>query len=475
MTVKKTAALFPGQGAYFSGALAEVKDVPEIRELLREIDEVAGRFATGPVSELLFAAEGPALDDLLRSDPDRLQLAIYAGSVATHRFLLSRGVRPDVLVGHSFGEIAALVCAGAFAPAAGAEIVCHRNTALRAMGEADGYLLAVSVDAPRAERMLELINDPQAVVAAENHDRQTILAGPRASMDTVGAVAAALGLATVPLRSPYPFHSPLLRNAAFDFAYRMLQIPQSPLEFEVYSPIAGRAYRDSDRLTIMLAGHLTQRVRFGAALRELREAGVTTFVECGPRDALTRIGREVLGSGPDFVPLLVPGSPLSQAVAGLTSAPGLSAGEFDGRSWQSCAERIVHFAVTEFAAVAGGSAGVETVGGTETFASIEEEFGQPRRVEAEPEPVAAPSVPEIRSRTELLRELVVIYADALEYPPEVFDEDTDLESELGVDSVKQTELLRRIGDAYRLGPLPADFKLGEHNTLGRIADLIAAA
>lgn len=500
MTVKRIAALFPGQGAYFAGALAELKDVAEVRELTNEIDEVARRLAGEPVSDLLFTTDGPGVGELLRSNPDLLQLAIYGTSVAAYRSLVARGVRPTVLAGHSFGEIAALVCGGAFTVAAGAEIVCHRNAALRAAAEADGYLLAVSADAARTEQILRLVGDPEAVVAAENHDRQTVVAGPRASVDIVQAVATALGSDTAPLHSPYPFHSPILRYAAFDFDRRTRHIPQRGLDTEVYSPILGRAYRDSDPLTTALADHLTRRVGFSGALRTLRAEGVTTFVECGALDALTKITRRVLGAEPRIVPLLLPGSTLSGEIANTTGpqadsvlhqsrdavrlalTPGLAHEEFD-QLWSRSVERIAHFAAGEFAAVANSVRDTEAISDVPAAAPVAvsdaDTSGRhsrpaPRR-DGESGPDGSTGTAGRPPREALLRELVVIYADALEYPPEVFEENTDLESELGVDSVKQTELLRRVGDTYRLGPMPADFKLGEHNTLGRIADMIATA
>lgn len=514
MTVHTTAALFPGQGAYFAGALAGVRDDPEVRELVREIDEVAVRHAGGSVSEPLFATDGPAIDELLGSAPDLLQLAIYTASVAAHRLLLNRGVRPDVLVGHSFGEIAALVGAGAFTPADGARIVCHRDAALRESAEPDGYLLAVRADAARAERILGLIGDARAVVAAENHDQQTILAGPQSAMDTAVAVAAALGLGALALRAPYPFHSPLVHEAAFDFADRIRDIPQAPLGARVYSPILGRVYRDVDRLTALLAGHLIRPVRFAPALRELRAAGVGVFVECGPLDGLTKIARAVLGSDAEYVAPLTPAAATVEVIAELAGvphnssgadeqdavhqalAPGLSAAEFK-RRWREHVERIMHRTIAEFDAEVDPRASVAKSASTDALDTEDYDWIAPAPVPRASAPTALPAAPAapapafalssperaellpggpdidaVPPRAELLRELVVLYADALEYPPEVFDEDTDLESELGVDSVKQTELLRRVGDNYRLGPLPTDFKLGEHNTLGRIADLI---
>ncbi|MGY2063300.1 hypothetical protein ACW9HQ_51120, partial [Nocardia gipuzkoensis] len=179
--------------------------------------------------------------------------------------------------------------------------------------------------------------------------------------------------------------------------------------------------RDGDDLAVALAGHLTGRVRFADALRALR---IDTFVECGALDALGKIARTVLGGSARSLPLLADSSPTEVAVESsaaqresvrLALAPGLAAAEFD-RRWTACVERIAQLTISEFVATA-------------------EPVARAERPAPPPEP--APIAPETPSRRELFQQLVVLYADALEYPPEVFDEDTDLEAELGVDSVKQ--------------------------------------
>jgi acyl carrier protein len=88
------------------------------------------------------------------------------------------------------------------------------------------------------------------------------------------------------------------------------------------------------------------------------------------------------------------------------------------------------------------------------------------------EPVPILRVPPAPDRAGVLRTVVSMYAQALEYPAEVFAEDTDLEAELGVDSVKQTELLARVSTHYALPAPGEDFRLSAYGTLGRIADLV---
>ncbi len=78
----------------------------------------------------------------------------------------------------------------------------------------------------------------------------------------------------------------------------------------------------------------------------------------------------------------------------------------------------------------------------------------------------------VLGRDELVTDLREFYARALEYPVDVLTAEAELEADLGVDSLKQTELLTRLGERYGFGSLPDDFRITELNTLNRIADLV---
>ena len=91
-------------------------------------------------------------------------------------------------------------------------------------------------------------------------------------------------------------------------------------------------------------------------------------------------------------------------------------------------------------------------------------------VAAAPAPSPRPAVG--KGRQGLLQQLAALYAEAMEYPVEVFTETAELEAELGIDSVKQTEIMGRASQMFGLPPLPPDIRLGDYRTLGQITDLI---
>jgi acyl transferase domain-containing protein len=495
MGKQMTAVLFPGQGAYYGRALLDLQEAyPELVSVFAEIDSAARPLVGDLAVDTLFPAQRmrqheskpPEMAHLLLDAPEALQLAIYAVSVAVYEVMRNRGLRPDVLVGHSLGEIAALVSAGAFTIADGAQIVCHRSLVLSEAGLGEAYMAVVATNADQAQRLLDLVGDPQTVVAVENHPSQTVLSGQAASLDTVARLAACLQLDFTRVKSPYPFHSPLLEQVDEKFAVRIRAIRQQRLQVPVYSPIVGRRYTGDDALTEILAGHFTRPVRFLQGIAELAADGTTVFVESGALDGLTKIVRRVAGSSATALPTLLPEAGGAAGIAraleqlsglGVVSAPAVGVADLEqlrlaflpdvpaanfAPFWAERGSHVTAFARREHAAF-----DLTLASGTPVNGGV--------AASASPAAPPAVSVPAGAGRDAILSQLTDLYATALEYPAEVFAEDTELEGELGVDSVKQTELLGRVGEQFQLPPRPADFRPGPYNTLGKIADLVLSA
>jgi acyl carrier protein len=76
------------------------------------------------------------------------------------------------------------------------------------------------------------------------------------------------------------------------------------------------------------------------------------------------------------------------------------------------------------------------------------------------------------ARADLFAEMATTYAAALEYPVEVFTESVALEADLGIDSMKQTELFARAAERYGLPDPPPDFRLGDYDTMGKVVDYL---
>jgi acyl transferase domain-containing protein len=479
----RTVLLFPGQGAYLPGALTDLtRALPELARTFSEVDDVASAAGLASVSDAVTSVHAPALERLLLDEPPHiLQLTLYATAVGMYRALAERGVRAHALAGHSLGEIAALVCGGAFTVAQGAEVVLSRT---EAVGETNpgGVMAALGVHAARAQQILDLVGEPTTVIAAENSPRQTVVSGPDSAVDAVESIARALRIPAVRLRSPFPFHNPLLAEASDRLRRQLAPLSQGRLTVPVYSPILGRYYTDDDRLTDALAAHLTSRVPFATALATLRGTGADVFVEAGVGATLARL---VTDSVPDVTSIGCVdgvGDHVDAFQRACSEMAKLGALQVD--STESVAALLLpevdDARRRSFWAIHGDDVRTHV-----RAALRDHEATHPRDNEATQasEPTAATahefavSLPQATSvatpsRAELLAELSGMYATALEYPVEVFTDDVELEADLGVDSVKQTELLSRAVDRYQLPARPADFRLSDYSTMGKVADFV---
>ncbi|SOD64501.1 Malonyl CoA-acyl carrier protein transacylase [Streptomyces zhaozhouensis] len=499
MSVAHTTLLFPGQGAWAPGLLARLADRSAV------VDEVVG--AVAPVAKEELGVDLTALSTdrtsdvqtLLETSPELLQVAIFTASVASARALREDGVVARLHIGHSFGEIAALTAAGVCSVEDGARIVARRVRALDALAGAEGVMLAVRTSRERAEGLLAFLDDASVTMAGVNAERQVVLSGGTESMLLAREVLRQADVPAVRLDSPHPFHSPLLRGAAEEFAAALGDIAWHTPEVPVHSPILGRRYAEGDDFAALLASHLVTPFDFPEALRTARAEGTELFVECGGRQVLTDLVGRVLeeesgwtavavdesgrrGTSLDDVARLADGGE-ARLRAAVRHLLGDDATEFD-RFWREegiAALRAIRrsydrFTGRESVPEAPAAPGEEPAAPAVRPAPPVEEpaaAAEPAPVRAVPAPAPAPA--RALDRATVLAELAELYGAALEYPTEVFTEDVMLEADLGVDSVKQTDLLGRVAKQYQLPPQPEEFNISDYATFGRVADMVLHA
>ncbi|MGW4776146.1 acyltransferase domain-containing protein [Streptomyces filamentosus] len=436
------AVLFPGQGAYLPGALAPLaEDEPLVRETLGTLDAAAVRLGRTAPSRLLLDERAPSLADLVATAPADLHTALFAAEITLFRILTERhGLRPGVLLGHSFGELVALTAAGAYGPEEGLALVAARDDAFAARPPEPGGMVALGISAPRTAGLLNGLGEWEVTLAADNSPRQCVVSGPAEPLERVRAAAETLGLGATRLRVPYAFHHRSLAAVADDFAHRAAALRTGPVRHVLYSAILGRRLEDADAVADLVAAHLVRPTRFTDTVRELHADGVDVFVECGPRGVLS-----------DLVAATVPGvrvvAPLRRRAGGREVADAL-----DG----------VAGGAARTAGPFGASGGTGTTGAAGP--------GDPEPDGSAP---AAPSAgPGGLDPEEVVATLRTLYADALGYPPEVLTRDADLEADLGVDSIKQTELFARAVTRYGRA-LPAEgSRLTSYTTLDALAGLL---
>ena len=479
MTTHTVVCLFPGQGAFYQGVGTDLQlHAPRFKDITAIIEEEANRLLGVTISPALFSATPPSAEQLLMEGPEQLQLVIYAIAVTVYKELEERGAGIDMLCGHSFGELAALVCGGAFSIRQGAELVCHRLTALKELQGDRGFMAAFGIGTGRARDLVRLAGEERCAVAVENHDSQTVLSGTTEAMDVLVKIAEILNIPVKRLVSAYAFHCPaVMKTVAERFAVLTRHIHGNPLQTPVYSPILGREYNDEDDLTECLAEHLYKPVRFSEAVLHMYTGGSRLFIECGALKTLTTLVKTGLKDPTaTVIPMLDParnGESFSLAMQMLEAA-----GVVPEESGKNLREYILPGVPPASFDVFWRAHGPEFIKKIRARYELEQRENESRAGQPAGEACRAEREQEQRSgqsRKQIYNELRELYAAVLEYPSEVFEEQIDLEAELGVDSVKQMELLSRIQDRYGIPPLPEDFRLSEYNTLGKVTDLVMRA
>ena len=289
-TTGRVAFAFPGQGAQRPGMFrANDHADPVFRAVL---DEGADQFAAAcgvPLRELLDGADAATHEETLRRT-EVAQPALFLVQLAAARSLISRGVTPAAMVGHSVGEFVAACLAEVLSPADALAVVIERG---RLMQRArPGAMLAVLAD-PAA--LARFVTDG-VEVAARNSPGSTVLSGKKAAVERVERRLRAEGLPSRWLRTSHGFHSASMAEAAERFTAFLgghrLAAPRLP----VYSTLTGAPLRDEEATSAAYWGRqLREPVDFTGAVTRLREElAPAAWVEVGPGTALRELIREHL-------------------------------------------------------------------------------------------------------------------------------------------------------------------------------------
>lgn len=283
--MSKVAFCFPGQGSLEPGMGRDIAGaVPEAMEVFRIGSEAAGL----DLVRLCFEAE---LDELVETEVQ--QPALVATSLAILAALRGRGIEPDVVVGHSVGEFAALASVGALSAADAIGLVRERGLAMaEAARQRPGVMAAIlGLEDEEVENLCRKIVGVWP--ANYNCPGQIVISGENEAVEECCAEAESLGARrAIRLRVSGAFHSPLVARAADRLRPAVDRIkfaePIAPFMSTVTARIEPAA-----RLGTLLVDQLTAPVKFTQSARELMRQGVSTFVEVGPGNVLSGLLKRI--------------------------------------------------------------------------------------------------------------------------------------------------------------------------------------
>lgn len=265
-----------------------VERFPVAAETFAEADDALGMDLSG----VCFSGPMERLTETAVCQP-----AIIAMSVAALRVARELGLEADLALGHSLGEYAALVAAGAMDFATAIRVVAERGAAMQAAAEATpgGMAALLGLDDAAAEALCERAGDVWP--ANYNSPGQVVASGTAEGIQRLLALAEEDGARATELKVSGAFHSPLMQPAAdrVDAALEGWTPGPTALTFLSTTTCQEEA---PDTMRSTLVAQLTSPVRFSGAVAVARERGVDRFIELGPGKVLAGLIRRIDRSAP---------------------------------------------------------------------------------------------------------------------------------------------------------------------------------
>jgi [acyl-carrier-protein] S-malonyltransferase len=283
--MSKIAFCFPGQGSLEAGMGRDIAEaVPAAREVYRVGSEASGL----DLEHLCFEAP---LEELVETEVQ--QPALVATSLAILAALRERGIKPDVVVGHSVGEFAALASVGAISVRDAIGLVRERGLAMaEAAKQRPGTMAAIlGLEDEQVETLCRKILGVWP--ANYNCPGQIVVSGENEAVEVCCAEAESLGARrAIRLKVSGAFHSPLVARAADRLKPAIDRVRFSEPVAPFMSTVTAKV-EPAQRLAHLLVDQLTAPVRFTQSARELMREGVTTFVEVGPGNVLSGLVKRI--------------------------------------------------------------------------------------------------------------------------------------------------------------------------------------
>ena len=289
------AFLFPGQGSQEVGMGADLfKSDPAFRALIEHASQCVGQ-SLEPI-----CLRGPE-KNLVRTT--FLQPLLVAVSLGYYRHLGERGVKPDVVLGHSLGEITALAAAGVITFEAAIEIAARRGQLMeQASAQAPGGMMAVTT--PDPGRILAWLATEfpgsGSVLANDNAPTQIVLSGHRVHLEQCAAFVSREKLGRCrPLTVAGPWHSPLMNEARERFESALRPFEFRPPRCALLLNASATRESDPARIRSLIVEVIAGPVLWRSCMAQLQKMQPGALFEIGPGRVLAGLAR-LNNFGPDI-------------------------------------------------------------------------------------------------------------------------------------------------------------------------------
>ncbi|HXS87037.1 MAG TPA: SDR family NAD(P)-dependent oxidoreductase, partial [Mycobacterium sp.] len=277
----KTVFVFPGQGSQWVGMGVELLDTaPVFAEQMNACAEAFAEFVDWSLIDVLRGAPGaPGLDRV-----DVVQPALFAVMVSLAELWRSIGVRPDAVIGHSQGEIAAAYVAGALSLRDAARVVTLRSKLLLALSGRGG-MASLACGADQARELLAPYGD-RVSIAAVNGRSAVVISGEEAALDEIVALCIEREMRARRIEVDYASHSVDVDEIRDQLVEALAGIEPQSTRTVFFSTVTGAVQDTAGLSPDYWFRNIRQTVEFDQAVRTAAQSGYRTFIESSPHPAL---------------------------------------------------------------------------------------------------------------------------------------------------------------------------------------------